>query len=325
MKGFDAAVRVAAAGLLMGFIGSVAAQQAYPNKPIRFITPYPAGGSTSVLARIIGQKLTESWGQQVLVDNRGGGNTIIGTEALVKSPPDGYTIFLASPLLVMLPHLYHALPYDTLRDVAPVATMASTEQILVLNPSVPANNLQELIALAKSMPGQLNYASSSSGGPTHVAGEMFNIMAGVKIQHVPYKGGGPALTDLLGGQVQMYFNTPVSFISHIKSGKLKAIAISGDTRLPALPQVPTFTQAGLQGFDVGYWQGILVPAGTPKAIIDKLAAEVARIVALPDTKEKLDSQGFAPFISTPEQFAALLKSDMAKYAKVIKAANIKIE
>jgi len=325
MKGCNAVVRVLTLAVLLGIAGSAAAQQAYPNKPIRFITPYPPGGSTTVLARLVGQKLTESWGQQVIVDNRGGGNTIIGTEALVKSPPDGYTIFLASPLLVMLPHLYRTLPYDTLRDVAPVATIANTELILVLNPSVPANNLQELIALAKSKPGELNYASSSSGGPTHVAGEMFNIMAGVKTQHVPYKGGGPALTDLLGGQVQMYFNTPVSFISHIKSGKLKAIAISGETRSPALPQVPTFTQAGLPGFDVGYWQGILVPAGTPRAIIDKLSAEVVRIVALPDIKEKLDSQGFAPFVSNADQFAALLKSDMAKYAKVIKAANIKIE
>ncbi len=325
MKGFNAVVRMATVGVLMTIAGAAIAQQNYPNKPIRFITPYPPGGSTTVLARLVGQKLTESWGQQVIVDNRGGGNTIIGTEALVKSPPDGHTIFLASPLLVILPHLYHALPYDTLRDVAPVATLASTELILVLNPSVPANNLQELIALAKSMPGQLNYASSSSGGPTHLAGEMFNIMAGVKTQHVPYKGGGPALTDLLGGQVQMYFNTPVSFISHIKSGKLKAIAISGEMRLSTFPQVPTFTQAGLAGFDVGYWQGILVPAGTPKAIIDKLSAELSRIVALPDIKAKLDSQGFAPFISTPAQFAVLLKSDMAKYAKVIKTANIKIE
>ncbi len=325
MKSFNAVMRMVAVGVLMTIAGAAIAQQAYPSKPIRFIVPYTPGGTTSILARLVGHRLTESWGQPVIVDNRPGGNTIIGSEALVKSAADGYTMLLAASTLVVLPHLYKNLPYDPIKDFAPVATVASSELVLVLHPSLPVNNLREFIAFAKSRPGELNHASAGSGGSPHLAGELFNIMAGVQIQHIPYKGSGPLVTDLLGGQVQLAFAVPFAVISHIKSGQLKAIAVSGESRLPALPQVPTFTEGGLPGFNVTNWYGVLMPAGTPNEIINKVAAELARFVAMPDTKEKLVSQGVAPFISTPDQFAALLKAELAKFAKIIKTANIKIE
>jgi len=323
MKSFSAIVRMVGVGTLLAIAGSVAAQQAYPNKPIRFITPYPAGGSTSVLARVIGQKLTDSWGQQVLVDSRGGGNTIIGTEAMAKSPPDGYTISMVDPHIVVNPGLYAKLPYDSVKDIVPVATLISYENFLVLHPSVPANNLRELIALAKSKPGQLNYASS--GVTMQLRSELFNILAGTKIEHIPYKGGGPAITDLLGGQVHMSFAVPTNVIGHVKNGKLKGIAVSGKSRLSVLPQVPTFTEAGLPGYNVASWYGVVAPAGVPKEIIGKLSAEIAKILAMPDVKEKLDSLGFQPFISTADEFAALMKAETVKYAKIIKTANVKIE
>jgi tripartite-type tricarboxylate transporter receptor subunit TctC len=301
------------------------AQATYPMKPIRFISPFAPGGSTSAMARLVGQKLTESWGQNVIVDNRPGGNTIIGTDALAKSTPDGYTIILTTNTHVINPNLFPNLPYDPIKDFAPVGAVYSSEFILVINPSVPASNLQELIALAKSRPGQLNYATTGAGGSGHLANEMLNILAGIKTQHIPYKGAGPALVDLIGGQVQMFINNPLTVIPHIKSGRLKAMAITGETRVPALPQVPTFTEAGLPGLDVKPWFFVLAPAGTPKAIIDKLSTEIARIVAMPDVQEYLAKQGMDPFSSTPEQLATLMKTDMAKWAKVIKTANIKLE
>ena len=300
-----------------------AAQQTYPNKPIRFIVPFPPGGGADIAARVIAQKLTESWGQQVIVDNRPGGNTIIGSEVLVRSPPDGYTLMVTSSAHVINPLLLPSLPYDSVKDFTPVATVSYSELVLVLNASVPANNLQELIALAKSKPGQLNYASSGSGSTTHLAAEFFNILAGVKTQHIPYKGAGLVMAELLTGQVQLYFNLPISVVPYIKSAKLKAIAITGESRFPALPQVPTFTEAGLPGLDVKIWFGALAPAGTPQEIIAKVSTEIAKILATPEFKEKLDSQGMEPFISSPDQFAKLIRAEMAKWGKVIKAAGIK--
>jgi tripartite-type tricarboxylate transporter receptor subunit TctC len=316
-------VRILSIGVLTAVAGFAAAQQTYPSKPIRFIVPYPAGGSASALARLVGQKMTESWGQPVIVDHRAGGNTIIGSDALAKSAPDGYSIMVVATAHVINALLLPKLPYDTIRDFAPVGTLGSTELVMVLHPSVPANNLQEFIVLAKSRPGQLNFASAGAGGVIHLAGELFNMMTGVKIQHIAYKGTPPALTDLIGGQVQLSYIVPLSVAPHIKSGRLRAIAISGETRLPTLPQVPTFTEAGLPGFDVKFWFGVLAPAGTPKEIIDKLSTEIARILALPDIKENLVGQGMDPYISSPEQFAALIKADMSKFAGVIKAANVK--
>ncbi len=311
-------------GLLMALAFSATAQQDYPSKPLRFVIPFPPGGSSDPVARLIGQKLTESWGQPVIADNRPGGNTIIATEAVAKSPPDGYTILMTPTGTFVTTPLLLPTPYDVIRDFAPVATFASSEWILVIHPSVPANNLKEFIALARSKPGELNYASAGTGNPNHLAAELLNMLTGAKMQHVPYKGSGPAIADLLGGQVQLHFATPIAVTAHIKSGQLRALAISGESRSPVLPQVPTFTEAGVPGFEVRVVFGLVVPVKTPKEVINKLSVEMARIVAMPDFREKISSQGLDPISAGPEQFAAIIKADMEKFAKVIKVANIKL-
>lgn len=316
-------------GLLTGLmcLGTALAQspQSYPGKPIRFIVPYAPGGSTSHVARLVATKLTESWGQPVVVDNRGGANTVIGTEAVARSAPDGYTIGLTTSTLTTLPHLIASLPFDPVKDLAPVAPLITTQLVLVLHPSVPANNLKEFIALAKARPNQLNFAAVGTGSSTHLAGEVFKSVTGVKMQHVAYKGTAPALTDLIGGQVQLNFDTPVTSLPHIRSGKLKPIAITGKNRLASLPDVPTFAEAGLPEYDFQLWFGVIAPAGTPRDIIAKLSKEIARILALPDVKENLSLQGLEPFTASPDQFGALIRADLDKYGKVIKGAGIKIE
>jgi tripartite-type tricarboxylate transporter receptor subunit TctC len=310
-----------AAALLAG-AGPAAAQQGYPNKPIRIITPYASGSSVDAVARIVGSKLSEAVGQPVLVDPRPGANTIIGSEAMVKSAPDGYTLLLISTTHVLNGLLIPNLPYDTIKDFAPVATVASSELILVASPKVAAGNVRELVALGKTR--QLSYATSSAGGPTHLAAELFSSMTGVKLTHIPYKGSGPAVTDLLGGHVDIGWTSPLAVIPHINAGKLKAIAISGDTRGPALPNVPTFTESGLPGFDMRFWYALLAPAATPRDVINRLNAEVAKILNTPDMREKLAAQGADPFINTPEQFASIIRSDSARYGKVIRDAGIKV-
>ncbi|VTU45619.1 Argininosuccinate lyase (plasmid) [Variovorax sp. SRS16] len=312
-------------GLVAALPAAVAAPPSYPDRPIRLLVPFPAGGSTDPVARLVAQKLNEAWGQTVIVDNRPGANTIIGTEALAKSAPDGYTILLTASTHVINALLLPHLPYDSVKDFIPVATLYRSEFLLLVHPSVPAQNLQELIALAKSKPGALNYAISGTGNANQLAGELFNMTAGVKLTSVPYKGGGPAITDLLGGQVQAMFSVPVSVIGQVKAGKLRALAYTGATPLSSLPQVPTFAQAGLPGFDMKSWTGILVPAGTPKPIVDKLSAEIAKILAMPDVKAKLEEQGQDPFIRNPEQFSALMSADRAKFGSIIRAANIKMD
>ncbi len=322
-----ALTRRISAGFFLSLAASAGAQQAYPpfpSKPIRIISPYPAGGTTDILSRLVGPKLTEAWGQPVIVDNRPGGNTIIGTEAMVKSPPDGYTLLCILSSHVIVPNLAPT-PYDVIKDFAAVATITSAQLVLVIHPSVPAKNLHELIALAKAKPGQLNYGSGGSGTVTHLAGEFFNNQAGIKTQHIPYKGSAQALTDTVGGQMHMYFSPPIVALPHIKSGRLRAIAMTGETRLAALQGVPTAVESGIKGFVINIWYGFLAPAATPGAIVNKLSAEIARVMSLPDLREKLSSQGMDPFISTPEQFAALIKADHAKFARIIKNSHIKLE
>ena len=300
-------------------------QTPYPARPIRLITPFAPGGSTTTVGRVIGQKLTESWGQNVIVDNRPGGNMIIGTDALAKATPDGYTILLTTNAHVINPSLFSKLPYDPIKDFAPVGNVYISEFVLVINPALPANNLQELITLAKAKPGQLNYATTGAGGSGHLANEMFAMLAGIKTQHIPYKGAGPAMVDLIGGQIQMFINNPLTVIGHIKSGRMRGIAVTGEVRLPTLPQVPTFSEAGLPGMDVKPWFCVVAPTGTPKPIINKLSTEIARIMAMPDVQDYLAKQGMMPFSSTPEQLATLMKTDMARWAKFIKAANIRLD
>jgi tripartite-type tricarboxylate transporter receptor subunit TctC len=309
---------------MLAHAASACGQAAYPSKPIRIITPYSPGGTTDILSRLIGPKLTQSWGQPVIVDNRPGGNTVIGSEAMVKSAPDGHTLLCILTSHVIVPNLAPT-PYDAIKDFAPVATISSSALLAATHPSVPVKTLRELVALARNKPAQLNYASGGSGTVTHLAGEYFNILAGIKTQHIPYKGSAPALTALLGGEVHFYFVPPIVAMPHLKTGRIRALASTGETRLPALPLVPTAVEAGLKGFVVTTWYGLLAPSATPRAIVDKLSAEVARILAMPDIREKLTSQGMEPLTTTPDQFAALIKSDLAKYTRVIKTANIKLE
>lgn len=325
IKTCAAIARICAMGVFMALAGAAFAQQAYPSKPIRIIIPFPPGGSTDPLARLVGQKLTASWSQPVIVDHRPGGDSVVGSEALMKSAPDGYALMLQAATILIVSSLYQNPPYDAIRDFAPVATLISTEFMLEVNASVPANNLQEFIALAKAKPGQLNYASVGAGSATRLAGELFCIMTGVKMQNVPYKGSGQALTDLIGGQVQLSFAIPFPSIPHIRSGKLRAIAITGKNRSPALPEVPTFAEAGLPDFQVNSWYGFFAPPATPRGVIDKLASEIAKILAMPEIREKIVSQGMEPFISTPDEFAVLMKADFAKFANIVKTANIKLE
>jgi tripartite-type tricarboxylate transporter receptor subunit TctC len=312
------------AGVIAGMSATAFAQTPYPVKAIHFITPFPPGGSLDPLTRMSAQKLSERWGQPTVVENRPGANTIIGTNAVAKAAPDGYTILVVGTPHVVNPSLF-ATPYDAIRDFAPIATIARSRQILVVNPALPATNLQALIALAKAKPGQLTYGSSGTGNTNHLAGELLSNLAGIKMLHIPYKGAGPATIDLISGQLQLSFHVPITVIPHIKSGRLRPIVISGKTRVPALPQVPVFAEAGLPAFDIAGWTGMFAPAGTPREIVDKISGEMAKILSAPDIVERLVSQGLEPLISTPEQFAVFLKADMAKFAKLIKDANIKVE
>ena len=319
-------MKLAIMGAWMAQLAPAAAQQTYPGKAIRFIVPYAAGGSVDPLVRLFTVKLSESLGQPMIVDLRPGGNTIIGTEAVAKSAPDGHTLLV----MTVANHAINALlipnlPYDSIRDFAPVAAISTSDYVLVLHPSVPADNLKTFIAFAKARPGQLNYGSVGSGGISQLGAEQFSAMAGIRMQRIPYKGSAPALIDLVSGQLQAGLNTPISAIQHLRSRRLKAIAVSGERRMSALHEVPTFTEAGLPGFEMRVTYAILAPAGTPKDSIDKLSNEFARIVALADIREKLAVQGMTPFYSTPDQLAANLKADMVKYDKVIKAGNIALD
>ncbi len=311
------------AASLMALCASAAAQT-YPSKPIRFISPFAPGGTTTILARLVGERLTKSWGQQVLVDNRPGGNTLIGTEALVRLPADGYSILLVTTSHLTYPMLTPA-PYDSVKDFAPIATLSKSDYMLTLHPSVPSNSLQEFITYAKARPGQLNFSSPGSGGMGHLAGELFNIQAGVQLQHIAYKGGAPATADLVGGQVQLAFVVPLNVINHIRAGKLKAIAVSSKARMDALPQMPTFTEAGLPSYDVNVWFGVVAKAGTPADIVNRMSTEITNMLNTPETRQLLASQGMDPLIMTPEQFGVLMRADNAKYADVIKTAKIKID
>lgn len=299
--------------------------QSYPNKPIRLLVGFSPGGGTDLLARLIGQKLTERWGQQVVVDNRPGANMIIATEMAAKAAPDGYTLAMVATPNVTNPSLYRKLPYDTLKDFVWITQITIAPIILVVNPSVQANSVQELISLAKSKPGQLNFGSSGIGGSLHLAGELFKKMANIDMVHIPYKGLGPALTDILGGQLSLVFGDITATLPHVKAGKLRALAVTTTKRSPAVPDLPTIAESGLSGYEVPVWYGILAPAGTPKEIVIKLYKEIKDVLYSPDIKERLSILGAEPVGSTPEEFETFIKAEIARWAKVIKDADIRID
>ena len=300
------------------------AQGAYPNRPIRLVVPFPPGGSVDPLARTVGQKLGEALGQQVIVDNRPGGNTVIGTDFVAKSTPDGYTLLLTASSHVTQPQLLQA-PYDPIRDFTPVATLSTSDMIVVVNPGVPVQNIRELVALAKSRPGALNYSSAGNGNPNHLAGELLDMMAGVKTTHVPYKGGAPAITDLVGGQVQFSYGSPITVLPHIKAGRLRAIAVTSTKRLGILPEVPTVAESGLPGYEIGIWYGVLAPAGTPRDVVARLNAEINKITELAETRARFDASGMERYVATAERFDQMMKSDMDKFGRIIKTANVKLD
>ena len=300
--------------------------QSFPVKPVRVITPFTAGSAIDTLARVVGQKLGDTWGQQVVIDNRIGANGIIGTEAAAKAPPDGYTVYLGNiSTLAVNPHLYLKLPYDALRDFAPVTLAATIPVVLVVHPSLPVKSVRELIALAKAHPGQLNYASGGTGSAQHLPMEMLRVETGINIVHVPYKGLGPAFSDVLGGQVPMMFTGVSNVVPYMKTGRLRVLAIGSPKRSATLPEVPTVAEAGVPGFDFDSWTGYLVPVGTPRELIVKLHADITRTLAASEVRDKLVTLGFDLVGGTPEAFATLIRNDIARFGKLIKAAGIKAE
>ncbi len=300
--------------------------QAYPSRPIRFIVPFAPGGSTDTLARTLGQKLSAALGQQVVVDNRSGGNGNIGTEIVARAAPDGHSIVLGYIAnLGIGPSLYAKLPFDPVRDFAPITQLAVAPNIFVAHPSVPAKSINEFIAYAKANPKKVNFASAAIASLGHLAGELLNTAAGIEMQHVPYKGSGQAVIDLLAGQVQVMFSGMSSVMPHVKAGKLRPLAVTGAQRSPAAPEVPTIAESGFKGFEAAAWYGVLAPAGTPKPIVGRLHAEIVRALKLPDVKERLESVGFELVGSTPEAFGAYIKTEIAKWAKVVKASGVKPE
>ena len=315
-------LHLAAAAVLLASGAGAFARPVLPDRPVRLIVPYATGGSTDLLARLVAPKLGERWGQAVIIDNRPGGNTIIGTQAVTRSAPDGQTALMMAIAHTIIPNLL-PVPYDPLRDFTPLGTISRGELVLVVHPSVGATSLQELAALARAKPGQLNYASASTGGPLHLAGELFNMLAGVKTTHIPYKGGGPAMTDLVGGNLQLIFATVSTAASHMKSGKIRTIANTSAVRSDLFPDLPTIGESGLPGFAIDNWYSFIAPAGTPASIVDTLNVEIARALALPDVKERLHALGIVPFTTArPSEFAQYLRAEIAKYAKLVKAVGI---
>ena len=320
------------AALFLGLAATAAtsalAQQppAYPAKPLKLIIPFPAGGPTDILGRLLAQRLGETWGQNIVTDNRPGGGGVIGALLAAKSPPDGYTLYLGGiTTLGTAPFMHKDIQYDPLRDFTPVTQTTASPIMLMAHPSLPARSLKEFIALAKAHPGAINYASSGPGGSGHLAGEMFKSMTHTRIVHVPYRGQPPALNDLLAGQVQVMFGTLLASVTHVRSGKLRGLAVTGPQRTIASPETPTFAEAGMPGYDASSWNGITVPAGTPQAIVVKLHAEIVRIIRAPNVLERLAGDGAIPVGSTPEQFAAYIRAEQVKWSKVIREANIRID
>lgn len=316
-------VLVSVPALLLGTVSDAQAQS-YPGKPVRMIIPFAAGGPTDLFGRIIAQKLTELWSQTVVVENRPGASTIIGTEAASKAAPDGYTLLLGtSTSHAANVSLFSKLPYDPNKDFAPISFLGITPLILVVHPSVPAQTVKELIALAKAKPGQLNYAGGSSSA--HAGGSMFRTLAGIDIVHVPYKSNAPGLADVLGGQVQMMFDALNTALPHVNSGRLRALAVTSGQRIGAVPSLPTMIEAGVPGYELTAWFAMYAPAGTPKEIVGKIAADLARIAKMPDVVDKTRSQGIEIASSTPEELAARQRNEITKWAKIVRESGMAVQ
>lgn len=310
---------------LLAVASGGALAQIYPAAPVRMIVPFPAGGGVDSAGRILAQKLSESFGKSFVVENRGGANGNIGSEVVAKSARDGYTLLLTGAGLVTNPSLYARIPYDAVKDFDPISLMALGPNVLVVHPSLPVRSVKDLIALAKAKPGQIGFAGSGSGSTPHLAGELFNTLAGVSMVHVPYRGTGPAMIGVLGGETPVMFLPAISAVPQIKSGRLRALAVTSVSRLPAMPELPTVAEAGLRGYESSQWYGLLAPAGTPEAIVNSLNAHVVKIVQTADMRQRLSDDGLIPVGNTREQFAAYIKSELVKWAKVIKQSGARID
>jgi tripartite-type tricarboxylate transporter receptor subunit TctC len=319
--------RLAALALaaLCAIAAPLAQAQKFPEKPIRFIVPFPPGGGNDILARVIAPKMAEFLGQPVIVDNRAGAGGNIGADIAAKSAPDGYTILIASNQVTMNPALYARLPFDIEKDFEPIALAASVPMVLVVHPSVAARSVSELIALAKANPGKLNHSTPGTGTPQHIAFEVFNHAAGINITHVPYKGTGPAIADLIGGQVQAAFGTMASLEQQVKAGKLRALAVATPKRSQTMREVPTVAESGLPGYDVSLWYSVLAPAGTPKDIVARLSGDIAKALALPEVRDKLTAQGFDVSYLNPEQMSELMRRDTARWGKSLREIGLKLD
>jgi tripartite-type tricarboxylate transporter receptor subunit TctC len=313
------------AALLAALLSFAAAAQTYPVKPVRLIVGPGPGSGTDVVARAIALRLTERMGQSVIVDNRVGAGGTIAVATVAKSPADGYTLLFVSGSLVIHPSIYRKLPYDVERDLAPITLVGVVPQVLVVHPSLPAKSMREFLALAKKRPGEINYGSGGVGSTGHLAGELLQSNAGIKLVHVPYKGAGPAAVDVMAGQIQGLFTSAVNALQHARTGKVRMIGVTTSKRAAAIPEVPTFAESGVPDYELMTWYGVLAPAGTPRAVIDRVNQEVAGVIKLPDVQSRLVADGIEPSGNSPEQFAALIKRELARIARIIKTANIQVE
>ncbi len=326
MTKFRAAVSVRLGATLCAILlGLCAYGQDYPSKLVRIVVPFAPGGPNDIIVRLVAQKLTETWGQPVVVENKAGAGGNIGTDYVAKATPDGYTLLSVGPGSLIINPLIGKVPYDTARDFAPVTLMARAPNALVAHPSLPASSVKELIALARSQPGRINYGSGGNGSTPHLAGALFAAMAGIALTHVPYKGTAPATTDLIGGQVQIAFLGIPTVLPHVKSGKLRVLAVTGKHRSPELPGVSTVDEAGVPGYEVSPWYGLLAPAGTPREVVARLGAEVSRIVRAAEMKEKLAVQGAEVAGGSPEEFGAVIQADSLTWSRIVKDAGIRVE
>jgi len=307
---------------MLALLAQAAVAQTYPSKPVRFVVGFAPGGPNDILARIVGQKLSEGLGVQVLVDNRPGADSMIGTQMAARATPDGYTIAMISASATIHPSVYNNVPYDVVKDFSYVSILASSAFVVVTNPNLPVHSIKELIALAKAKPGQLNFASSGAGGTLHLAGELFKSMAHVDMNHVPYKGGAPAINDVVAGQVDLMFSPMAIAMPHVKSGRLRALAVTSTTRWPAARDLPTVGESGLKGYEATGWYGIVAPAKTPHAVVMRLNQEIVKVLALPDVRQQLASFDLEPVGSSPEQMASHVKEELVKWARVAQDAKL---